>query len=66
MDQQDNCENCHIKPKTIKSKGKDIMAQVQGLLGMVLTMSKEQAIDVLDKLEQNLVDFIERIKRGDF
>ena len=62
------CESCNckekIKPKTIKNKGKSILIQVQNLLLMVLTMSKEQAIDVLDKFETYLIDFIEQIKKG--
>lgn len=70
IDEDEGCESCDceekIKPKTIKNKGKSIMTQVQSLLLMVLTMSKEQAIDVLDRFEKHLVDFIEQIKRGDF
>ena len=68
-DKEEVCEcNCqgNIKPNTIKSKGKSILVQVQSLLLMVLTMSKEQAIEVLDKFETHLIDFIEQIKRGEF
>jgi len=64
----ESCENCteHIKPRTIKNKGKSILLEVQKLLMMVLTMTKEEAIGVLDKFENNIIDFIEKIKAGEF